>query len=148
MKIKKNFLPSIIFLSVLILGLNAYADGINDLYGTWTVDYERSIEKAEKNPKYSAEELKNMPEIVKKMMATMKVRLRQSEMVFIKEGEEKSYPFSLVAESKNTARIEYNTGTKQYFLNFTLTDKEHMYFKSSGSDDMDNYIWKRTDIGA
>lgn len=147
MKFKEVFFSTIVFLLLAATSSFSYADGVQELYGTWTVDYEQTLEKAKENPKYSADEMDEMPQIIKKMVETMKVRLTPSNMIFFKNDKEKSYPFMLVAESKNTARIEYNTGEKQFFLDFTLIDKEHMSFKSSASDDMDSYVWKKMNSG-
>jgi len=143
---KRIFVLWIICLSIMIANGDAHAKGINYFYATWEVDFERTLEESRKSPKFSQEDLVKMPDMIRKMMDIMKVRITKSEMIYLRGEKEIAYPFVVVEETENSARIECSVNEQTFHIDFTLLDNKYMNFKSSGSDDMNYYIWKQTDI--
>ena len=146
MNIKKIFMQCIIVLLIVFVNTSSYASGINTFYGTWGVDFERTIEETKNSPKYSQEQADKMPNMIKRMMNMMKIRITESEMIYLRGEKEIAYHFRVVEETENSARIECSVNEQTFHIDFTLLEGAYMNFKSSGSDDMNYYIWKLADF--
>ena len=122
--------------------------GNNDMsqfLGMWRVDFERTMEAAKKSPKYSAQDAERLPPIIKRMMGMMAIELADSNMRYIRGSRETTLPYKVKAASGDSATVVFTHGDKTFDVYFTLIDGNYMNFKSTGSDDMDFYIWKRSE---
>jgi hypothetical protein len=108
--------------------------------GLWGVDYERTMEEGKKSPKYDAEK---MPAMIKGMMTKMKIRLTDSEMIYVRGAREVKMPYTVTSSDARSVTAGVSQGSQEITLTFILIDGEYMNFKSSGSDDMAYYVWKR-----
>jgi hypothetical protein len=113
--------------------------------GSWRVDFERTMEEAKKSPKYSAKDAKRLPTIIKKMMEMMAIKLADGSMSYARGSRETTIPYRVKTASGNSATVACSHGDKSFDVRFTLIDGKYMNFKSAASDDMDYYIWKRTE---
>ena len=127
---------------MLIMGSTVAAGNleINTFIGVWTVDYDRTMEEGKKSPKYDAE---RMPAMIKGMMAKMKIKLTDTEMIYLRGAKEMKFPYSVTSSDAQSVTITANPGPQEITIVFTLVDGEYMQFKSSGSDDMKYYVWKQ-----
>ncbi len=115
---------------------------MQNFYGEWVVDFDRTMEEAKKSPKYSEEDLQKIPDIIKRMMGSMEVQITESEFLFKRGNKSISNTYELVEESENSAQALFTVNGREYFTDFILIENKFMNFKSGGSDDMDYYIWK------
>jgi hypothetical protein len=118
---------------------------MNSFLGLWRVDFERTMEAAKKSPKYSAKDAERLPAMVKKMMGMMKIKLADGNMSYVRGAKEISIPYRVKTASRNSATVACSHGDKTFDVRFTLIDGNYMNFKSSASDDMHYYIWKRSE---
>lgn len=122
--------------------------GSNDMghfIGLWRVDFERTMEEAKKSPKYSAKDAERLPTIIKKMMEMMAIKLADGSMSYARGSRETTLPYKVKTASGNSATVAFTHGDKTFDVRFTLIDGNYMNFKSTASDDMDYYIWKRSE---
>lgn len=134
-------LISIFWVSQAIAGSNE----MTPFLGLWHVDFERTMEAAKKSPKYSAKDAERLPLMVKKMMGMMKIKLADGSMSYVRGSKEISIPYKVKTASGNSATVACSHGDKTFDVRFTLIDGNYMNFKSSASDDMHYYIWKRSE---
>ena len=141
-------MKKIIILSLLIgiFGVSDVLGGGNQMHkflGVWGVDFDRTMEAAKKSPKYSEQEAERMPKMIERMMGMMKIKLTDREMIYVRGSREMALPYTVKAASKQSTTVQFSQNKKTFEVQFTLIDGKYMRFTSSGSDDMDYYIWKR-----
>ena len=127
---------------MLVVGSAAAADSldVSTFIGLWGVDYDHTMEEGKKSPKYDAE---RMPAMIKGMMAKMKIKLTEREMIYLRGAKEIKLPYSVTSSDAQSLTVSVNQGPQEVTVTFTLIDGEYMNFKSSGSDDMAYYVWKK-----
>lgn len=128
--------------AVLTMSCAAFAGHleISRFAGDWVVDYDRTLEAGKKSPKYDAE---RMPAMIKSMMEKMKIRMTENEMIYLRGKKELKIPFTVKSSDEKTLTVSVTQGNEQVTIVFTLIDGACMNFKSSGSDDMDFFIWTK-----
>jgi hypothetical protein len=112
-------------------------------YGTWQVDFERTMEESKKSPKYVPGDAERLPVIVKTMMNALTLKITGQAVTYVQGTRELSLPYRLERDDASTVLVVTQDG-KQFTLTLSLRDGQVMNVKSSGSDDLDYYIWKRT----
>ena len=120
-------------------------DAMNKFLGLWHVDFERTMEAAKKSPKYSAKDAERLPAMVKKMVQMMQIKLANDSMSYVRGSREMNLPYRVKTASGDSATVSCSRGNKTFDVRFTLIEGKYMNFKSTASDDMDYYIWKRTE---
>lgn len=115
--------------------------------GEWSVDFDRTMEESKHSPKYSPEMAERMPAMIKRMMETMRIRFTAAEVVYVIRGKEQAYPYTVVKADASGAVLQTRLNEKDFTLTVRLIDGALMNFRSSGTDDMDYYIWKRVPSG-
>ena len=113
--------------------------------GVWAVHYDRTMEEGKKSPKYDEE---RMPAMIRGMMSKMKIKMTDSEMIYLRGTKEIKLPYTATSADADSASVVVKQGENEATITFTLIDNTYMNFKSSGSDDMDYYVWQRTAEGA
>lgn len=111
--------------------------------GQWEVDYDRTLTEGKKSPKYNEKMAERMPAMIKRLMAKMKIKLTEKEMTYIMGTKEMKLPYSVKSADAKSVTISIKQGQKEVTVVFTLIDGKYMNFKSSGSDDMHYYVWKK-----
>lgn len=134
-------------LLVTVLGHGAFAEplDIESFTGLWEVDFDRTMEAAKQSPKYDPAEAERMPDMIKRMMGKMKIRLTGTEMVYLRGSREMALPFSVSAADEASLTLGVKQGDQEATIVLNLIDGEFLNFKSSGSDDMDYYIWRKAE---
>ena len=113
------------------------------LAGMWEVDYDRTMAEGKKSPKYDDKMAERLPAMVKRMMGRMRITLTDKEMIYVMGAKEMALPYTVKSSDANSVTVSAKQGTKEVTVVFTLIEATYMNFKSSGSDDMDYYVWKR-----
>ncbi|MBW2664449.1 MAG: hypothetical protein JRD93_21350 [Deltaproteobacteria bacterium] len=127
---------------VVISATPVLAEMPKSLQGTWIIDAEATETYIKTSPKWKAEDAKYLPTIMKRMSQvvyefdddsiTVSMRgKKQPLQVALKQSEKKSYIF------------EGNVGDKVFTLTVSITDEGNLNIRSSATDDMDYYLWKR-----
>ncbi|MGK7943282.1 MAG: hypothetical protein AB4058_02305 [Microcystaceae cyanobacterium] len=116
---------------------------LSKIEGLWLVDYDKTLEEAKKNPELSAEEIEQMPKIIKRLIETMRIEITENSLIYRRGNRETT----ILCSFKNMTEIKIialcNNQNQEATLTFTLIENKYLNFKSSNSDDMDYYIWKR-----
>ena len=137
------------FILVTLLAITSGCGGsvgeldIGSLIGVWEVDFDRTMEEAKKSPKYDEAMAERMPKIVKRMMARMKIKLTGTELIYLRGEKEIVLPYEVTSSNANSITVTVKSGTEEATVVFTLIDGAYMNLKSSASDDMDYYVWKK-----
>ena len=113
--------------------------------GLWEVDFDRTMEAVRQSPKYTEDMAEDMPEIVKRMMSKMKIQLTDTAMVSLFGSNSMAIPFTVTSATADHVTATVQEGGQVATLDFFLIDQKYMTFKSSVSDDMHFYIWKKVD---
>lgn len=129
------------FYLVFLIGHAAALD-LSKIAGLWEVEFDRTMEEAKKSPKYKPEDAANMPAMIKGMMTRMKVKFSDKEVTFVQGGKEMSMPFTVQSGTDTTAVLAVKQGGKEQTLTVTLVDGKFLKVKSSGTDDLDYFIWR------
>jgi len=138
-----------IFILAALFGLfglsapTARAAGMETFLGTWVVDYGKTMEEAKKSPKYSPKDDARFAAAIQRMMATMKIQFTGDEMIYLRGDRKNAVPYTLKSSDGTKAAISCAAGGRHFDVVLTLRKGDTMNFKSSGSDDMDFYVWKR-----
>jgi hypothetical protein len=111
--------------------------------GLWEVDFDRTMEAAKESPKYDEAEAARLPDMIKRLMAMMKVELTDSEMIYHRGEKAVAVPYTVSASDMTSVTVAVKQGAMEATLIFTQVDADTMRFKSSATDDMDYYVWKR-----
>ena len=134
-------------LSILVLvaaGWTAAATSeMKPFLGSWSIDLDRSVEAALAAGVVPESEAEQLPTLVRRMMETIQLRVTESELIYARGGKESVLPCAPRQSDGNAVTIDCQVGGQTMEATFTLLDKEHMSFKSSGSNDMDFIVWKR-----
>ena len=119
-----GFIP-ILFLVVILCACNSTdKKGMQNFYGEWVVDFDRTMEEAKKSPKYSEEDLQKIPDIIKRMMGSMEVQITESEFLFKRGNKSISNTYELVEESENSAQALFTVNGREYFTDFILIENK------------------------
>ncbi len=121
----------------------ACAAGMERFLGIWVVDYEKTMEEAKKSPKYSPKDDARFAEVIQRMMATMKLQFTGDEMIYLRGDRKNAVPYTVKSSDGTKAALSCEAGGRHFDVVLTLREGYTMNFKSSGSDDMDFYVWKR-----
>ena len=111
--------------------------------GLWEVDFDRTMEESQKSPKYDEKTATRMPDMIKRMMANMKIKLTDKEMIYLRGTKEVVIPYTLKSSDQKSVTVTMKQGPEEASAVFTLIDGKYMKFKSSASDDMHYYVWKK-----
>ena len=124
-------------------GANVEELDMSKFTGMWEVDFDRTLEEGKKSPKYDETMATRMPDMIKRMMATMKVKLTDKEMIYLRGTKEVVIPYTVKSSDHTSVTVTIKQGPEEATAVFTLIDGNYMNFKSSASDDMHYYVWKK-----
>ncbi len=135
----------LIALLALACGCTAPPANLNmtDFTGLWEVDFDRTMEAAKQSPKYDEAEAARLPDMIKRLMAMMKVEVTDSEMIYHRGEKAVAVPYTVSASDMTSVTVAVKQGAMEATLIFTQVDADTMRFTSSATDDMDYYVWKR-----
>ncbi|MCP4347320.1 MAG: hypothetical protein GY795_17580 [Desulfobacterales bacterium] len=118
---------------------------INCITGKWGVDYERTLEEVKKSPKYDPEQDEQFQRLIKEMMESMTLEIKESYIIYHLEiaQQTEEAAFEVVSSSKDSLIVAGEIEGNEFELTFRLIDNEFLNVVSSATDDMTYYIWKR-----
>ncbi|MCP4112748.1 MAG: hypothetical protein GY749_45675 [Desulfobacteraceae bacterium] len=118
---------------------------INCITGKWGVDYERTLEEMKKSPKYDPEKDEQFQRLIKEMMESMTLEIKESYIIYHLEiaQQTEEAAFEVVSSSKDSLIVAGEIEGNEFELTFRLIDNEFLNVVSSATDDMTYYIWKR-----
>ncbi len=116
----------------------------NPFIGNWTVSYELTMEESKKSPKYQPEIAEKMGMFIKNLVEQMKLEIAAEEMIYSLGDNERRVPYTVTSTGPGGKSLTATSqaGDKEVQIAFTLIDDKYMNFKSTGTDDMDYYIWQ------
>ena len=116
----------------------------NPFIGKWTVNYELTMEESKKSPKYQPELDKLMGLVIKNMVEKMKLEITAEEMIYSMHDNERVVPYTVTSTGAGGKSLiaTSQAGDKEVQITFTLINDKYMNFKSTGTDDMNYYIWQ------
>jgi len=116
----------------------------NPFIGKWTVNYELTMEESKKSPKYQPEVAQLIGMVIKNMAERMKLEITAEEMIYSKDDSKQPVPYTITSTDTagKSLTAASQAGDKEVQIIFTLIDDKYMNFKSTGSDDMNYYIWQ------
>ncbi len=136
-----------LFFMVLSLSNIAKANEINSFIGKWSVHTELTFEEVKQSPKFKPEEAEMGRKMLNRISKIMQLEIKETSMAFQRGKKITEMPYIIKASSPNSFEAEMTQKGKNYILKFKLIEKKYLSFKSSGSHDMDFYIWKRSVAG-
>jgi hypothetical protein len=111
--------------------------------GLWSLDIDRTMEDAKKSPKYTEKDAEIMASTIKRRAETMKLRITPSEVIYEMGKKKATLPYTIVQSSDESAVLSTRAKDKDFTLSLQLIDGKFLKLKSSDTDDMDLYVWKR-----
>ena len=137
----------ILFIIIFVTILSCSKQSVEMLPGRWIVDYDRTM-KAVMNDKIwkdmSDMERDYFPDILMDTIKGFVMRIDDKALTFSMRGNDLSYPYIIEKEEGNSLILISDTGDEEVRLIFRIIDRNHISFKSSATNDMDFYIWKRS----
>jgi hypothetical protein len=110
--------------------------------GTWVIDAEASEAQMKTSPKWKAEDAQYLPRIMERM-ALVRYLFEGDTITVSMRGKEQPMPVTLKTSNEKKWIFEGQAGEQTVTLTVSLNDQGCMNIKSSATDDMDYYLWKR-----
>ena len=116
----------------------------NPFIGKWIVSYELTMEESKKSPKYQPEIAEKMGMFIKNLVEQMKLEIAAEEMIYSLGDNKRTVPYTVTSTGPGGKSLTATSqaGDKEVQIAFTLIEDKYMNFKSTGTDDMDYYIWQ------
>lgn len=142
---KNTLFVSIVLLLTCILSPAATADDTSVFVGEWTINTAKTLEAGKKSPKYNPDDQAIVEKVVNRMAKVLKLKVTPQEMIYLQKGKEIKFPYTATQSTKTKMVAQASIQDKQVTITFTLIDGKWMNMKSTGTDDMDYYIWQRVE---
>ncbi|MBZ0165430.1 MAG: hypothetical protein K8I00_01395 [Candidatus Omnitrophica bacterium] len=143
---RKFSLPAIILcLSVLnVTGASAGEQALAEkLRGTWVLDTSRTLTYAKTSPKYTEKDASRLPGQLKLLRNLMKIEITAQHVITFRGDRSQPLAYRVESSAHNQVVLTGRTRGQDVTLTFMLIDGDAMNMRSSGSDDMDYFIWTR-----
>ncbi len=114
-----------------------------NFYGTWEIDFDRSLMEIQKSPKYNEKTALQFPNIIKKYIKTMKLKITDSDFIYLVSNKENKTPYEFMSSTDESISLSMKIGSKETSVTLTLLNGNYMAYKSAATDDMDYYVWKK-----
>ena len=129
-------------IAVMALSATALAEVPKELKGTWVIDLVPSIQYMQTSPRWTDQTATHLPPILQRMSQVM-YEFTDDSMVMSIGGKKKILPVSLKSTQANVIIFESAVGGQLHTLTVSNTNGTNVNFKSSASNDLDFYLWKR-----
>lgn len=141
---------TVITVCVLLVGCKkSGGPGANPFVGKWSVHLERTLAEGKKSPKYDKENESKMVGFITSMMGSMRLEITDDKIVYLRGEKKISHQYTVKSRDDKgvSMTVTSKVGDKEIEIVFRLIEGEYMNFKSTGSDDMDYYIWEPESAG-
>jgi hypothetical protein len=123
----------------------ASADPHAELLGHWMVDVDATLEAAKQDPTIPASQIERMPSIVESMMERLTMEITPESIIYHAGPLAQQLDYTIRANADRQVVTEFMVRGELATCTFNLMPGDRMRFKSSSSDDMDVYIWTRSE---
>ncbi len=108
------------------------------------MNYDLTMEESKKSPKYQPEIAQLMGMVIKNMVEQMKLEITAEDVLYSMNDNKQSVPYTITSTDAagKSLTATSQASDKEVQIIFTLIDDKYMNFKSTGSDDMNYYIWQ------
>lgn len=114
--------------------------------GSWVLDAEATTKFFPTSPKWKESDARFLPEIIKSM-ASMKYSFSEGKMTLERKGKLHSVDATLLEQKGDTFIFELQPSPNYSFkMTCTVNEKGLLNIRSSNTDDLDYYLWKRGDL--
>ncbi len=112
--------------------------------GQWGVDVPATLEEMEKSPKYNPDQAAQYAAHVKKMSGQLLLTVAESQINIDVDMRTQAFPCKLLKSTDQETQVSFDTKKQKGVITFTRIDKDRINFKSTASEDMSIYVWKRS----
>lgn len=141
----RKFLCTFLCITAAVVATHGYAQttALERLKGTWVIDYDGTLEYAKNSPKYTPKEAAVLPGQLKLLRGLMKMQITDTQVVTYRGDRRQALAYT--PEDVGTDRVVLKTAARgqEVTLTFTFKAGGGMNMRSSGSDDMDYFLWKK-----
>lgn len=134
---------ALVVLAILSLPVTAaWAEMPRELKGSWILDASATEERLKTSPKWTAEDAKYLP-IVLKRMSQFLFEFEEDAIVSSMRGQRQIVPVVLKESSGERYVFEGKMPDRTMTLTVSFVDDRTINIRSSETDDMDYFLWKR-----
>ena len=139
----------------MLIGLAAWASTVDalsaempkDLKGFWILDAKATAAYMQTSPKWKAEDAKYLPRIIQRMSQATYL-FEDGKITVSTRGRQQPLDVVLKTSEKPRYVFEGNVGDQALTLPVSITEAGNLNIRSSATDDMDYYLWKRGKLAA
>jgi len=117
----------------------------SSLKGTWAVDHELTMENMKKNPKFEPETVDKFSAIIKQLIEYLKVEVTDSTIIYHTGPKKQELGFTVESSPSDKVVLRVRQLDQFFTLTFMFLKDGAMTFTSTGSDDMNFYIWRKVE---
>lgn len=117
----------------------------NPFVGNWIVHPEHSIAEGKKSPEYANQPQAKMLGFMSAVMDSPSLEITGDKMLFVRGDERKVQLYKVKSrdDEAGTMTVTVKADGKSIEILFTTVEDMYMNFKSTGTDDMNYFIWER-----
>ena len=112
------------------------------LEGSWVLNAEATQAYVKSSPKWNEGDEKHLPMVLKRMSEVAYV-FEGDAITISARGSAQMLPVALKSSEANEYVFEGEKGDDSVTLTVTISEEGNMNIRSSKTDDMDYYLWKR-----
>jgi hypothetical protein len=112
--------------------------------GQWGVDVPATLEEMKKSPKYNPDQAAQYAAHVKKMSGQLLLTVAESQINIDVDMRTRAIPYKLVNSTEKETQVAFDTGKQKGIITFVQIGNDHINFKSTASEEMNIYVWKRS----
>jgi len=125
----------------------ASAEMPKELKGSWILDAQATQKYVKTSPKWKAEDEKHLPMIIKRM-SQMQYKFTDDAIVMSMRGREQVIPVSLKKSDAKKYVFDGKLRGQDVTMTVFFMDDATINIRSSATDDMDYYLWKRGSLAS
>ncbi len=136
----------LIALLFILLSTNVvFANDIDNFVGKWSVHVEKTFREAKKHsPKFNPKTAEKDRKMLRQFAGAMQIELSKSSISYFRGKRSTVFPYKIISSTPSSFSAEVVTKDNFFTLSFTLRNGVFLNMKSSGSDDMNYYIWQKS----
>jgi hypothetical protein len=133
-----------LFFAALFTAVSLCAEMPQKVQGVWIVDAEASSKNLRTSPKWDESSEKSLPMLMK-MISKMALVFDAESMKLLMPKREMKLPMKLKSSEESQFVFDASAQGKTFQVTISLRTDGVMNMKSTGSDDMDYFLWKKVD---
>lgn len=118
--------------------------------GTWNIDYDATLKEARRSPKYRPGDEKVMRKVIRRIADSTTLAITESELSFVVNSKASVMAYEIKSQTPGRAVLVYKNqnaeaGNAEATLTLEARMEGRLNLRSSLTNDMDYYIWRRAD---